>query len=245
MKLKPVLKSHVKFVQVRPYDVGGYIITNECIKTHRSLVQNLTFKRVAAICAGGEVGLTVYGPRCEELILIDHGTVGLQAAYLKLEMLRKLKTGTFQKIITGGMPEQIVPHIKKLVSSLPDELYPHGSIDLKAGIPMGSALIKDAWDDQPRLKALKKLLPKISLVHGDIRDLNTMGTFDLIYGSNAIVDHRGHDYHIPQATDLLPCLNPGGHLILTGYTNRPVDPGFTQVAHTQYGWWDYYVWQKN
>lgn len=245
MKLQPVPKLPVKFVEVRPWDGCGYSLTNECIKTHRELVKDLTFKRVAAICAGGEVGLTVYGPRCKELILIDHGTIGLAATYMKLAMLHKLKTGTFQRIITEGDPKQVIAHTKKIVPHLPDELCASTYLDLKAGTYVNSPILKEAWDSSDRLKVLKKLLPKITLIHGDLRDLSTMGKFDLIYGSNAIIDHRGFDSKIPSACEMLPCLNPGGYLVFTGNAGQQLDPGFTQIAHTKVVSWDYYVWRKN
>lgn len=233
-----------KFVEERSYEAGGYTITNEDIKTHLDFTKDLKKDHAAGICAGGEIPLISFGPYAKKLVLIDHGTAGLLVAAFKLLLLNNMKPADFQKLMLDGDTKEIVTRTIKLLPRIPRALMSN-TLTLGVARNVAPTTFQDCWSaiDEAGLKRLKALIPNITLVHGDIRDLANYGKFDIIYGSNAVADHTGHDMSTPKPPTLLPALTDNGHIIFTGYGSYNF-PEFSIEKTTNGGSWVYFLLKR-
>lgn len=232
-----------KFVDHHPaYTSSGYTVTNEEPHLFNALLGKTKVQRAACIASGGEVLLSVILHRANEIVAVDHSYASLSATYEKILLLRKLPTKTALELLREEKYNDLIQQVQRNSKHLPTfQNYARNPI----GVYTWQSVRREWCRGDFRTRSVSKAdIEKMTLVHGDLRDLGELyGAFDLLYASNAM-EHSGRDHKSPKLADLAKLLNPGGWLLYTkgGKENTAVvsDAGFTDVKQIKgltSSWW--------
>lgn len=201
-----------KFIDHNPFSVYGYEATNEEPHIFNELLGRERFKRAACIVSGGEVLFSVVLRRSREVVGVDHSYHSLSAAYAKMALLQKLPP----KEIISALDKAEYSRLQKLLAT-DDELPKFGTYDSKTTLNHAWSTVRKHWIE-PKFKPIKftkAVANRLTLVHGDLRDLpGLFGTFDLVYISNAM-EHMTRDRNYLQIGEVSNLLHPGGTLLYT------------------------------
>ena len=240
-----------KFIEKRSIDKGsGFVIPNEELSILREFVSHANPSRAAAICSGGEVPLTVLLPICQEVVAVDHSKTSLGWACLKALLMEHFDGNAIKKMFLLENQKTLMGCFKELQPEMPKELVKSGPFKYES-IDYYPHLVT-MWLNLPTtlIDQARERLDGLTLIHGDIRDLE--GEYDLLYASNA-TEHQGHDGRGPTANDFLPVIRKDGHLLHTHeFPSRHSYPPLSLRHHKRFSGhynvggmnWNYYLHAK-
>jgi len=224
-----VTKKLKLFQDVNPRNgsAGGvYPATNESLETHKELLGNKKFDRIAGICSGGEVGLFVLLPRVKrQLTLIDYNYPAIGFTLLKIMLIQEVGGKRAHEFVTSRYPYnkecpeflELKKLIKKFQSKLPGKVL-DSMVSTRYSFLSPSGVnfsIASAWKHvtAKQVEEIENKLDLVEIVHGDLSNLGGRDKYDALYLSNAL------DYAPkPQifAEELFTsCLKEGGLILST------------------------------
>lgn len=225
------------------HTASGFGVTNEEPDLHRQLLGRRMFRKAACIASAGEIPFFVLLPRCREVVAIDHSYRSLVAAYTKALLLEQLgPAGVRNLMVNSRDPNELVEAALKVKDLLPENLRKHATFTAitkdSYGYTGGGTFTEQDWRDLRRewrevrlstLRAAVKNLHHTTFIHGDLKDLEKRGPFDLLYISNAM-EHSGRN-GIPKPKDFVPLLKEGGLLLSTRANSYKdiAEPAFRKV----------------
>ena len=211
------------------FNASGYNVTNEEPGMLNKLLGRRCFKKAAGIMSGGEVLFSVLLPRCQEVVAVDHSYTSLTAAYLKAILLDQLGAKELQRLLFESTYDQCFPYLKTAATSLPPELTTHVKLDSNGGssrtFSYDMASLRREWFYFPEaaLERARRRLGNVTVIHGDLSDLSSVGQFSLLYVSN-VTEHQNRDKRMPTFTDFAKLVAKNGLLLATstsyGIVNR-------------------------
>lgn len=203
----------------------GHTVTNEEPELWRALLKGKKPKKVGSIASGGEIPLLCFLPKASEVVAVDHAYRAILVVYIKALMLQTLGADKTKAFLEDGDKKTLGAIVSDLSKQLPDTLAAaykkvSNSYDSGSSALLGSDLVsyRSTWHYATRntLNAARRNLDKLSLVHGDIRDLDKYGPFDVLYISNAY-EHTDRYSKRPSANIFLNLVKPGGWLLASRY----------------------------
>ena len=201
-----------KFIDVHPaYNSSGYIVTNEEPETLRGFIAGKKLKRSGGIASGGEILLSVLLPQSSEVVVVDHAYNAVTMCYIKSVLLASLGPQGFLSLLTEKSLSEFQLAMKAVV--LPPELAGKATILIN---DYNFGEFKREWKLIPAevLDAAHKKLDKVTLIHGDLADLQSYGEFNCIYASNAF-EHTGRGGIRHNLDAILPLVKTGGMVLST------------------------------
>lgn len=205
-----------KFVDHHPaYSASGYIATNEEPELFNEMLGKKQLGRVATIASSGEVLLSVLLPRATEIMAVDHSYYSLSTSIAKLLLLQKMGSKTLHAALRQEAYESIIAEVNAVWDAMPEPLKTAHKRHLIDTYSWPS--VRKEWRDLPVPHITKKVIEKVSFMHGDLLDLQAHGTFDALYVSNAM-EHVNRNHRSIGLNDLQVLLNPGGLLLYTVQT---------------------------
>jgi len=209
------------------FDGAGHVVTNEEPELWRSLLKGKKPKKVGSIASGGEIPLLCFLPKGSEVVAIDHAYRPILACYIKALMLQKLGADKTKALLEDGDRKAMTELVQDLAKELPDSLTSiYKKVSTSYGYSSASAAIgtdltsyRSTWHYATRntLNAALRNLDKLTLVHGDLRDLAKYGPFDVVYISNAY-EHTNRDRQRPSSAVFPDLVKPGGWILASRYS---------------------------
>jgi SAM-dependent methyltransferase len=237
---------------------GGFGVTNEEPDILRSLLTGHKVGKVGGIASAGEVLFSVLLPKAsKEIILVDHSYRSLFSTYAKAVMFEKLgieatlavfsknynipaEQAEFYKAvaeISKDVPKAIVNGMTKTNTAM--------RLETGGGLFLNELRREWRFIAPSTIERGIKKLDKVRLIHGDLRDLEEYGKFDLIYASNAMEHSGRHGTPMPAQFERL--LRPGGLLLSTHNTHTLATmPGF-ELLRREWGYrtaWDHRLYRR-
>lgn len=211
----------------------GYGVTNEEPDTFRSLIARRRFTRAAGIVSGGEVFLFTLLPHCVgELIGVDHSLHSLAATWLKILMMDSLGPLGLKKLIVDGTYQSFIKAAESYFPRMDAKFAPYlvllnryqsqSAKDLKCVTETDFNCLQRIYQRIPDsiLRVVAKRLDRVTILHGDVRDLGAYAPFDIIYISNAWDgSHMGRVGlgRLDLNDGVYTLLKPGGSILATGF----------------------------
>lgn len=199
-----------------------YYTTNECIATHRLMLEGKSFDNPASICSGGEVPLFVLAPRSKQVLCVDHyigqlAVAAFKAAVLLVDGPTKAKSFFTGPGLTGKAPDDAVATFDRVKHLLPAELVAWFNGQHYAEFPWTRVwqwyTIQQCWtrytDDMVAEAASHA--HKLRFYHGDMTEIGK--DHDFFYLSNAL--EYSHAQGMPP-DQIAACLKPGSLALCTG-----------------------------
>ena len=212
-----------KYIDIHPqYDQTGYKVTNETVTIFDKLLEGRKrFGKVGCIASGGEVWLASLLPRAKELFAVDHSYAALLCSYGKAVLLSQLGPSGFRELLKTKTHQEFDALLKSVA---PEEL--RTKIKIGYGWTVGDhdeALRVWATIPDEALAASAKKIDKVTLIHGDLSDIEKYGPFDVAYVSNAF-EHTGRDGYEkrPSLNNLPPLKNRA--IVLSTHAKAPMTP---------------------
>lgn len=241
-----------RFEDVHPaFDAGdNYRVTNEEPELFREILRGKSLHRTGGIASAGEVPLFALLPYSESVVAVDHTYRSLAVCYIKALLLDALGAEGCRALLLDKSYQEFLTALQSLHPKMPAVLQ---SQMLFA--PQPPTFTEDDWRKIRKewvitplslMRRARRRLGKLTLIHGDLTDLNTRGPFDALYISNAM-DKSSRTGKSIKAHQLLPALKEGG--LLLSVTQVYQDPRFKEVRNIRYtrsttNYWNHYAYEK-
>jgi hypothetical protein len=242
-----------KFVDHYPqHTAEGYAATNEKPSLFNRLLNGLGITkvpRIACIASGGEMLLSVFLERADEIVAFDHSYRSLAVCYSKLLALQSMSKQEllefyetlYNDYYVGNRGKRELPGV--VLNALPTPLQKYAD---RAVMVYDAGAIYPVWRDLEVPPVTPEAVQKITLLHGDISDVEPLyGKFDLLYTSN-LHEHANREGKLPNLDALSGLLKSGGMLLYThGYNTYQVPTtSFETLQTVRAGSWTYVVARK-
>lgn len=202
------------FIDLHPtHDVGGYLVTNEAPEIHMELIKDLPLGRVASIASGGEIPLLVLLPKAD-VVAVDHSYRALAICYLKACVLDILGPTDTKELFTKKTYGECQSVFDKILPELPDVL--RAKAPVMEHYNYAATKIEWALASISQLEQTCRRLNCLSLVHGDLTDIASMGPFDAFYASNALEHSGRQEKGTPTFESFKALIKEHGYLLLAG-----------------------------
>lgn len=156
-----------------------------------------------------------------------------------------IKFRDFVKEIFNEFPKELQSHANTYFCITNDDQHFITKEAVEAG--QANGYIAAYWNKitDEMVSVVRERIDNLTLVHGDLRDLASYGTFDAVYISNAM-EHAAHNGQNPRLGEIMPFVAPQGIVLFTG-SAYIVPDGATIEAHAKdgqdhmTGGWTYYT----
>lgn len=211
------------FIDVHP-DFNGpnyYPCTNEEPRMHTRHLKGLHFAKAGGISSAGEAMLGILLPHADEVFVADHCYRSLAAAFLKALMLDCLGAMAISHLFTRGTYADISNAISRVTPDVPEPM--RGIIatyntSYSNVIPDYSTdQLRNAWReiDIAALEQAHRRLGSLTIIHGDLLDLQQFGQLDLLYASNALMEqHSTRMGKVPDLAYVAPLVREDGLMLV-------------------------------
>lgn len=265
----------MEVIELNGFEGSGYLATNESTEVHEKLIAGCPrairgFQTAAAIASGGEVILHNILPRTTgEVIAVDHSLSAILSSYLRFRILEKAgSAAAFKSYFEIANEKALIAEVKEQIEKLPAILKTHAEKRLNSSyftylavVAAGEGRINFECIPNSTLNTSLKRLKNVTFIHGDFRDLKSLGKkFDFLYLSNALGhaprESASGNYSALEKLDTTPFLeilnNPGFILATNGV--RPEKWNWTPIRGTrtvdyiggaQKGSWKHYLWERD